>query len=391
VASVAYVDPGNFASNFGGGAEFGYRFVWVIVMANVMAILAQYCAAKVGLATSRTLPEVCRTRYGRRANGVLWVQGELVAMATDLAEFVGAAVGLNLLFGVPLLQAGLVTAVVAFAILSLEQRGYRKFEVAIAALLLLVLGGFLFQVLAVGGQSGTAFVGGLVPRVQGANQATLVVAIIGATVMPHVVYLHSALFKSRPAPADEAERQRFLRLNRLDCVLGLGLAGLVNLSMLCIAAALFFVPGRPAPGDLDDIHAFLGAAVGAGAAAAFAIALTASGLASASVGTYAGQVVMSGFLDVRINLMLRRAITMVPALLVLAVARDTASVLILSQVVLSFGIPFALVPLTMISSDQRIMGTMVNRRSTTVLMWTITTVIGALNAYLVVAFVVALF
>ncbi|WP_433046013.1 Nramp family divalent metal transporter [Dactylosporangium sp. CS-033363] len=387
VASVAYVDPGNFASNFAGGAQYGYRFVWVIVMANLMAILVQYCAAKVGLATGRSLPEVCRDRFGRRTRIVLWLQGELVAMATDLAEFVGAAVGLNLLLGLPLLPAGLLTAVVAFAVLALQRGGHRRFEAAIAGLLLLVLGGFLFQVLAVGGQSAAGFAAGLVPRVAGADQATLVVAIVGATVMPHVVYLHSALFKDRPAPHGEEQRRRFLRANRLDVGLGLGAAGLVNLSMLCVAAALFFRPGLDLPGGLEDIHAFLGTAAGPAAAAAFAIALTASGLASASVGTYAGQVVMSGFLGLRINLLLRRAVTMVPALAVLALADDTATVLILSQVVLSFGIPFALVPLTLVTADRRLMGSMANRRRTTLLMWAVTAVVAALNAYLIGAFI----
>jgi manganese transport protein len=243
VASVAYVDPGNFASNFQSGAEHGYLLVWVVVMADLMAMLVQYLTSKLGLYSGKSLPEVCREAFPRRANVLLWVQAEVVAMATDLAEFTGAAVGLNLVFGIPLFAAGLVTAVVAFVVLGLEQRGYRKFELAIIALLSFVALGFLADFVAVGHQSYTGIAGGLLPRLGGGDTVSLAVAIIGATVMPHVVYLHSALQKNRIRPVDASEGRTLLRYNRLDCMIGLGLAGVVNLAMLCIAAALFHHPG----------------------------------------------------------------------------------------------------------------------------------------------------
>ena len=382
VASVAYVDPGNFATNFAGGAEHGYELVWVIVMANLMAIVVQYLTSKAGLATGRSLPELCRDRFGRRANVVLWLQAEVVAMATDLAEFVGAAVGLNLVFGMPLFVAGLVTAVVAFAVLALEQRGYRRFELAVIALLTLVAAGFIYVFFAVGHQQYGQLAAGLVPRLGSGDALSLTVGIIGATVMPHVVYLHSALQKDRVKAGGLSERRTLLRFNRWDCIIGLGIAGLVNLSMLCIAAALFHQPGLTGISDLGPIHQHLSTLVGGGAALAFGVALMASGLSSSSVGTYAGQIVMAGFMNWRIPLLIRRALTMVPSLAVLALAVNTSQALVYSQIVLSFGIPFALVPLLLITRDARVMQEMANRRSTSVLMLAITVIITGLNIYL---------
>ena len=391
VASVAYVDPGNFATNFAGGAEHGYELVWVIVMANLMAILVQYLASKTGLATGHTLPELCRQRYGRRANLVLWLQAEVVAMATDLAEFVGAAVGLNLVFGMPLLTAGLVTAVVAFVILALEQRGCRKFERAIITLLALVGAGFIYLFFAAGHQNYSQLLGGLVPRIGGGDTLSLTVGIIGATVMPHVVYLHSALHTNRVSAADQRERRTLLAYNKWDCIVGLGLAGLVNLAMLCIAAALFHKPGLADVSDLGAVHDHLATLVGGGAALAFGIALIASGLSSSSVGTYAGQVVMAGFMNWRIPLFARRALTMLPALIVIASAVNTSHALIYSQIVLSFGIPFALVPLVLICRDRHTMTDMVNRRVTTTLMVLVTVIITGLNLYLIYSAIAGLF
>jgi manganese transport protein len=382
VASVAYVDPGNFATNFAGGAEHGYRLVWVIVMANLMAILVQYLTSKAGIATGSSLPELCRDRFGRRANLVLWLQAEVVAMATDLAEFVGAAVGMNLVFGLPLLPAGIVTAVVAFAVLALEQRGYRRFELAIIALLAFVGAGFVYVFFVTGGQQYGQIAAGVVPHLGGGDQLSLTVGIIGATVMPHVVYLHSALQKDRIRAADRTERRTLLTYNKWDCVVGLGIAGVVNLSMLCIAAALFHQPGISGVSDLGSIHSHLGQLVGGGAALAFGVALMASGLSSSSVGTYAGQVVMAGFMNWRIPLLLRRALTMLPSLFVLALAADPSQALVLSQIVLSFGIPFALVPLLLITRDRRVMRDMTNRRLTSAGMLVITVVISGLNLYL---------
>jgi manganese transport protein len=382
VASVAYVDPGNFATNFAAGAEHGYALVWVILMANLMAILVQYLTSKAGLSSGRSLPELCREAFPRRANMLLWLQAEVVAMATDLAEFVGAALGLNLVFGVPLFTAGLITAVVAFAILALEQRGYRKFELAVIALLALVGAGFVYVFFAVGHQDYGAMARGMIPSLGHGNELALTVGIVGATVMPHVVYLHSALQRERIPPADRQERRTLLRYNRLDCIVGLGLAGVVNLAMLCIAAALFHKPGLSSIDDLGPIHAQLGALVGGGAALAFGIALMASGFSSSSVGTYAGQVVMAGFMNWRIPLLLRRTLTMIPALAVLALAVNTGQALVYSQIVLSFGIPFALLPLLLLTRRPDVMGEMVNRRLTSVSMALVTVIISALNLFL---------
>jgi len=382
VASVAYVDPGNFATNFAGGARYGYQLVWVIVMANLMAILVQYLTSKAGLATGRSLPELCRERFGRRANVLLWLQAEVIAMATDLAEFVGAAVGINLLFGVPLFLAGLVTAVVAFVILGLEQRGYRRFELAVIALLALVGFGFVYLFFAVGGQRYGQLAAGLLPRLGGTGILGLTVGIIGATVMPHVVYLHSALQTGRVHAAGQRERRTLLAYNKWDCIIGLGSAGLVNLSMLCIAAALFHKPGLTGISDLGPIHAHLASLVGGGAALAFGVALMASGLSSSSVGTYAGQVVMAGFMNWRIPLLARRALTMLPSLLILALAVNTSQALVYSQIILSFGIPFALVPLLLITRDRATMTDMPNRRATSTMMLLTTIIITGLNLYL---------
>jgi manganese transport protein len=381
---VAYIDPGNFATNFAGGAKYGYQLVWVIVMANLMAVLVQYLSSKTGLVTGRSLPELCHARFGRRANLVLWVQAEVVAMATDLAEFVGAAIGLNLVFGLPLLAAAVVTAVIAFVILALEQRGFRRFELAIIALLLVVAAGFLYVFFAAGHQRYGQLAHGLLPSISDSGALKLTVGIIGATVMPHVVYLHSALQKRRVEPASEAQRRVLLRFNKWDCAIGLGLAGLVNLAMLCIAAGLFHTPSLSGISDLRDIHSQLNALVGGGAALAFGIALIASGISSSSVGTYAGQVVMAGFMGWRIPLVLRRAVTMLPAFVVIALSVNASEALVYSQVVLSFGIPFALVPLALITADRRLLGSQANRKTTTWLMVLVTVVITTLNLILLV-------
>jgi manganese transport protein len=386
VAAVAYIDPGNFATNFTAGAHYGYALAWVIVVANAMAMLVQYLSAKTGVATGKDLPQLCREHFPRPVSIGLWVQAELIAMATDLAEFVGATVGLNLLFGVSLFPAGLMTAVVAFGVLALEQRGYRRFELAITGLLGLVLLGFCYDLVAVGG-SVSGLAGGLVPTFAGSQSVVLAAGIIGATVMPHVVYLHSALTKNRVRVHDDAERRELLRFQRLDVYLGLGAAGLINLVMLVVAASLFG-PGSGATGHLgvDSIeaaHAGLGRMVGAVAALAFAVALLASGLSSSSVGTYAGQVVMQGFIRRRIPLYLRRALTMLPALVVLGLGLPTTASLVISQVVLSFGIPFALVPMVALTRRADVMGALVNRRTTTVAASAIAAVIILLNAYLI--------
>jgi manganese transport protein len=380
VAAVAYVDPGNFATNFGAGARFGYALAWAVVLANLMAMLVQYLSAKTGVATGRDLPQLCRDHFGRKVSLGLWVQAELIAMATDLAEFVGAALGLNLLFGVPLFPAGLITAVVAFGILALQQRGYRGFELAIAGLLGIVFLGFAYDLSGVGA-SASGIAAGLVPSLH-SDQLLLISGIIGATVMPHVIYLHSALTKSRVACQDDDERRELLRFQRLDVVIALGAAGLVNLAMLFVAAAVFHRTGGSQVDSIQAAHAGLARLVGGGAALSFAVALLASGLSSSSVGTYAGQVVMQGFIQRRIPLFARRGLTMLPALLVLGLGLPAVSSLVISQVVLSFGIPFALVPLVLLTRRADVMGALVNRRLTTAAAGGIASLIIVLNVFL---------
>jgi manganese transport protein len=381
VAAVAYIDPGNFATNFSSGAKFGYALVWVVVVANLMAMLVQYQSAKVGVVTGRDLPELCRDHFPKAVSRGLWVQAELIAMATDLAEFVGAAVGLYLLFGVPLFPAGLITAVVAFVILALEQRGHRRFELAIAGLLGIVLLGFAYDLVVVGADPG-GVASGLTPRFIGSDSVLLAAGIVGATVMPHVVYLHSALTKRRVICSDDGERRRLLRFQRLDVVVALGIAGLINLSMICVAASLFHQSGNTGLDSIEAAHDGLARLAGGGAALAFAVALLASGLSSSSVGTYAGQVVMQGFIRRRIPLFARRALTMLPALVVLGLGLPATESLVVSQVLLSFGIPFALVPLVLIARRRDIMGPLVNKRITTVAMVCIASVISLLNVFL---------
>ena len=382
VAAVAYIDPGNFATNISAGAEFGYMLVWVVVMANLMAMLVQYLSAKAGLASGRNLPELCRENLPRAANTGLWIQAEIVAIATDLAEFIGAAIGLNLLFGIDPFAAGLITAVVAFGILALEQRGYRKFERAIAGLLGLVALGFLYDFVAVGKHSAAGVAGGLVPHLGGSAALVLAIGIIGATVMPHVVYLHSALTQRRIEASDDDERRELLRYVRIDCGLGLGTAGVINLTMLCVAVAIFNRTGHTDVDSIEAAHHGLSTLVGGGAALAFAVALLSSGLSSSSVGTYAGQVVMQGFVRRRIPLFVRRAVTMTPALVALALGLPTTETLVISQVVLSFGIPFALVPLVLFTRRRDLMGSLVNRPATTIAASVVAAIIISLNVFL---------
>jgi manganese transport protein len=381
VACIAYVDPGNFATNIAGGSKYGYMLLWVLLGANLMAMLIQNLSAKIGIATGNNLPELAREHFPRPVTYGLWVQAELIAMATDLAEFVGAAIALNLLFGIPLLPAGLITAVVAFAILGLQTRGYRRFEIAILGFLAVILLGFLYDTLKIGFDAGAA-VGGFVPRLDGSDSLLLAVGILGATVMPHVIYLHSALTQNRVKAKDDAEKRTLLRYNRVDVSLAMGLAGLINMSMLIIAASLFFGSGGPEVDTIEKAHQGFKDMVGPSAAIAFALALLASGFASSSVGTYAGQVVMQGFIARTIPLALRRAITMMPALVVLAIGVDPTKALVISQVVLSFGIPFALIPLVLLTRRKDVMGALVNRPITTVVAMLVAAIISALNVFL---------
>ena len=381
VASVAYVDPGNFATNIQGGAQYGYLLLWVVLAANLMAMVVQYLSAKLGIVTGRALPELVRDRLPRPVTVALWVQGEVIAMATDVAEFIGAALGLNLLFGVPMLPAGLITGLITFAVLGLKARGRRRFELAIIALLGFITTGFLYEALRLG-PSVPESLHGLVPGLNGAGSLYLAVGILGATVMPHVIYLHSALTKDRMPARDDRDRRRLLRFQRLDVVTALGLAGLVNMTMLAVAARAFHTPALAGLDTINQAHAELGRLAGGGAALVFAVALLASGVSSSSVGTYAGEVIMAGFVRLRVPLLARRAVTMLPALAILAVGVNPTSALVLSQVVLSFGIPFALVPLVVLTSRRDVMGAHVNRRPTIIVGGACVAVIVALNLLL---------
>lgn len=380
VAAIAYVDPGNFATNFGAGARYGYQLLWVVLAASLCAMPIQYLSAKLGIVTGKTLPEACRDRYPRAVNVGLWIQAELVAMATDLAEFVGAVIGMSLLFHSPLWLSITVTAVLAFAICGLQSRGYRPFELAIGGLLAIIVVGFLYQALAVGpSPSGAAQ--GLVPSLGDDDSILFAVGIIGATVMPHAIYLHSALVNRRIVPRDDAQRRTILRFERTDVVLALGVAALTNMSMLAIAAALYGGNGGDVD-SLEQVHDSLQTMVGGGAALAFSAALLASGISSSSVGTLAGQVVMQGYVRLRLPLLARRALTMAPAIIVLLVGMNPSRALVISQVCLSFGIPFALIPLLMLTADRRLMGAFANHRLLSVVMGVVAAAIVALNVVL---------
>ena len=383
VAAIAYVDPGNFATNIAGGSKYGYLLLWVIVAANLMAMLIQGLSAKLGLATGRNLPEMCREEFARPVSWGLWVQAELIAMATDLAEFVGAAIALNLLFDVPLFAAGVITGAVAFAILGLQAKGYRRFEVVVTGMLAVILLGFLYNTLSIGADPG-AVAGGLIPSFDGTESILLAVGILGATVMPHVIYLHSALTQDRIPARDEGERRHLLRFMRIDVLIAMGIAGAINMSMLIVAAQLFNGSGLSGVDSIEGAYAGFEKLAGNGTAIAFALALLASGFAASSVGTHAGQVVMQGFIARAIQLALRRLVTMTPALIVLAIGLDPSRALVLSQVVLSFGIPFALVPLVIFTSRRRIMGSLVNRRVTTIGASAVAALIIGLNVFLLV-------
>jgi len=382
IACVAYVDPGNFATNVAGGAQFGYTLGWVVLTANLMAMLVQSLSAKLGIATGLSLPEVCRERLPKPLVFFLWLQAEAVAMATDLAEFTGAALGLHLVFGLSIWVSALLAALATFAVLAMEVGGFRRLEAAIAALVGIVVVAFCLEILMSRPPAGAVATGIFVPELPG-GAALLAVSIVGATVMPHVIYLHSALVRGRVTSTDEAAKRRIFRFQIIDVVCAMGLAGLINLAMLAMAAAVFFTRGDSTAGeDLGQVVSGLNNFVGAHAGTVFGVALLVSGIASSCVGTMSGQVVMEGFLRRRIPVFTRRAITMLPALVVLAVGFSPTKALVLSQVFLSFGIPFALVPLVLFTSKRSVMGALTNRRLTTVAAIAVTAVIVSLNVYL---------
>ncbi len=383
IAAVAYIDPGNFATNIAGGAKFGYLLLWVVLAANLVAMLVQTQSAKLGIATGRNLAELCRETFSRRTSIGLWLQAELVAMATDVAEVVGAALGLNLLFGIPLFPAGVIAGAGAFAILALQQMGFRRLEAGITALVGVVVASFAFELLDAKPAADEVAKHLVVPGFAGTESILLATGIIGATVMPHVVYLHSALTQGRIVGRDEAEKKRILGFEKVDVVIALSLAGAVNLSMMIVAAALFHTSGLTGIDTIEGAYDGLQTLVSGNAATVFGIALLASGFASSSVGTMAGQVVMQGFIRRRIPIFLRRALTLAPALLVLALGFNPTDSLVFSQVVLSFGIPFALVPLLMIARRPEIMGSLANPGWLTAIAGTLAALIIGLNVFLI--------
>ena len=382
IAAVAYVDPGNFATNMAGGAQFGYALGWVVLTANLFAMLIQTLSAKLGIATGQSLPEVCRARLPRRFVVGLWLQAEAVAMATDLAEFTGAALGLHLLFGVSMGVSALLAGVATFAVLAMEVHGFRQLEAVITGLVGVVVLAFGIELLASKPPPGAVAAGALEPHLPG-GAALLAVSIVGATVMPHVIYLHSSLTSSRVVGAGAGERRRIFRFEIVDVLAAMGVAGLINLAMLATAAAVFHGRGlSSAGGDLGVVFAGLNSYVGTHAGTVFGVALLVSGIASSCVGTMSGQIVMAGFLGRQVPVFLRRFITMVPALVLIGVGFSATRALVLSQVFLSFGIPFALIPLVVFTSKRSLMGSLVNRRVTIVAAVAVTVVIVALNVYL---------
>ena len=383
VAAIAYVDPGNVAANLTGGARYGYLLVWVLVAANLIAGLVQYQSAKLGLVTGRTLPELLGDRLKPVPRRLFWVQAELVAAATDLAEVIGGAIALNLLFGVPLFVGGIIVGAVSMGLLAVQSRyGQRPFESVIIGLLAIIAIGFLAG-LFISPPDGRAVLGGLVPRFEGSASVLLSASMLGATVMPHAIYVHSALARDRHGRGATADaRKRLLRATKWDVMIALGLAGIVNIGMLLLAAVnLRNIDGTD---TISGAHAAIGAALGPGIALVFAIGLLASGLASTSVGSYAGATIMAGLLRRRIPVYLRRLLTLVPAIVLLAAGIDPTWALVVSQVFLSFGIPFALVPLLRLTNDPVVMGEQANGRPVRWVMSLIVVLVVALNLALIV-------
>jgi manganese transport protein len=355
VAAIAYVDPGNVAANLTAGARYGYLLLWVLVGANVMAVLVQYQSAKLGIVTGDSLPGVLGQRLRRRSRLAYWAQAEVVAAATDIAEVVGGAIALNLLFGLPLVVGGLIVGSVSMLLLATQNRyGQRRFETVIVGLLLVIVVGFLAGLL-VGPPDPGEMLGGLVPRFAGTDSVLLAASMLGATVMPHAIYVHSALSRDRFGRVpDESARSGLLRATRWDVGAALTLAGTVNIGLLLLAAAN--LRGVEGTDTIEGAHAAISGALGPVVGVVFAIGLLASGLASTSVGCYAGAAVMEGLIHKRIPLLVRRAITLVPALVLLGVGADPTWTLVVSQVVLSFGIPFAVIPLVRLNRDRSLMG-----------------------------------
>jgi manganese transport protein len=384
VAAVAYVDPGNYATNIQGGAQFGYTLLWVVVASNLMAMLLQTLSAKLGIATGLNLAEHCRDEFPRPVVWGMWVIMEIVAIATDLAEFLGAALGFNLLFGIPLWVAGLLTAVATFLILGLQRYGFRPLEAVITVLVGVIAVSYLIETVLDRPDWGQVLFHAVTPQFSGRESVLLATGILGATVMPHALFLHSSLTQGRIATHSKEEKRRLFRFEVIDVGIAMGVAGLVNAAMLMMAAATFHRAGLQDVGTIEEAHRTLEPLLGSAASWIFALSLLASGLSSTTVGTMSGQIIMQGFLHRKIPVWIRRLVTMIPSLIVILVGLDPTRTLVISQVVLSFGLPFAIVPLILFTRRRDLMKALVNRRLTTFIAAVIATVIVALNILLLV-------
>jgi manganese transport protein len=382
IASIAYMDPGNFATNISGGAQFGYMLLWVVLASNLIAMLVQTLSAKLGIASGKNLAEHCREQFKRPVVFGMWILMEIAAMATDLAEFLGAAIGFQLLLGIPLLPAAFLTAGATFLILSLERFGFRPLELVITGFVGVIAISYLVETILDRPPLGQVLFHTFVPQLKGPESVLLAVGILGATVMPHVVFLHSSLMQNRVVVRDPGKLRRLLRFEIADVSIAMGVAGLVNMAMLIMAASTFFAKGLTTIGTLAEAHRTLEPLLGKAASWVFGVSLLASGLSSSSVGTMAGQVIMQGFIHRRIAPWIRRLATMVPSIAVIALGLDPTRTLVLSQVVLSFGLPFAVIPLVMFTRRKDIMGVLVNRPVTNVLAWMTAAIIVGLNVYL---------
>ncbi len=387
VASVAYIDPGNFATNIAGGSEFGYRLLWVVLTANLLAILIQTLSAKLGIATGRGLARVCRDEFSKPVSIGLWVIAEIVAMATDLAEVLGAAIGFNLLFGLGLLPAALLTGLFAFGVLYLHRYGHRPIEYVIMALVGVVGLCYTIEIFLTHPPAGPILHGMFTPYAKG-HALYLAIGILGATVMPHVVFLHSELTKSRIPHHDDAQARRLFRFEVLDVAIAMNGAWFVNSAMLIMAAAVFWAHGLHVS-SLQDAAKTLVPIAGPLAGLVFGISLLASGLSSSTVGTMAGQAIMEGFVGYRMPLFVRRGVSLLPAIVVIAIGLDPLRILVLSQVFLSFGLPFAVVPLVWFTTRRPLMGALTNRPVTTVLAVIVVALIVSLNVALLLQLAIA--
>ncbi len=383
IASIAYIDPGNFATNITAGSKYGYLLLWVIAVSNLMAVLIQSLSAKLGIATGKNLPEVARERLPKGVSFFLWVQSELVIIATDLAEFIGAALGLSLLSGLQMPAAAVIAAAGSFAILELQRRGYRSFEAVIASMLLVVVLAFAVQIFMVKPDLAAIAKSVFLPRFADTDSILLAAGILGATVMPHAIYLHSSLTQNRVIGRNDHEKKQIFKFECIDIIIAMVIAGAINMSMLIVAAAMFYAHGLFIEDLTTAFHAF-NDYVGPVASFSFGLGLLIAGLSSSSVGTLSGDIVMQGFVNMRINLYIRRAVTMIPPLLLIVSGVNPTSALVTSQVVLSFGIAFALVPLILFTSNKSIMGGLANHRVTTLLAWIVALLVVILNIFLLV-------